>query len=220
MGPRYGPKFISASGPIFLAIAIDAYNNTALKQHLRRQTVLGAFSQSRPASGNPHMTDKIDQRPDNMKGNRMTVRILTAVSLCAAMVACAPQESRIKTTSSGYPEGVFANTTVGDVRNKVIAGCDMRGIAVEQTSDNSVICGKTVSGGDAVVAQLLVENAYSTTPEEKIRFTIYQIGSDVEISAHEWVESQMPFGQVRQVELNSNNQFNDMQRYLYSLGAS
>ena len=166
------------------------------------------------------MTDKTDQLPDNMKENRITIRIWATVSLCAAMVACAPQQSRIKTTSSGYPEGVFTNTTVDDVRNKVIAGCEMRGIAVEQSSDNSVICGKTVTGGDAVVAQLLVGNAYSTTPEEKIRFTIYQIGSNVEVSAHEWIESQMPFGQVRQVELNSNNQFNDMQRYLYSLGAS
>lgn len=133
--------------------------------------------------------------------------------------SCAPQEARIKTTGSGYPEGTFMNTTVARVRNKLIAACDSHGIMVSESTDNSVVCGKEMSGGQAVLAQVMIGNSYSTTPQDKIRFTIYQLGKNVKVSGHEWIETQMAFGQMQQMELNGNNQFNGVQRMLNSLGA-
>lgn len=132
--------------------------------------------------------------------------------------ACVAQEPRIKNTSSGYPEATFMNTSVSKVRNKLIAACDSHGIMVSESTENSVICGKEMSGGQGVLAQVLIGNSYSTTPQDKIRFTIYQAGKNVKVSAHEWIETQMAFGQMHQMELNSNNQFNSVERMLTSIG--
>jgi hypothetical protein len=65
---------------------------------------------------------------------------------------------------------------------------------------------------------MLIGNSYSTTPDQKVKFTIYQSGRNVKVSARQWIETQMAFGQMQRQELNSNNQFNDLQRMLYSIG--
>ncbi|MCL4315343.1 MAG: hypothetical protein M1527_00435 [Gammaproteobacteria bacterium] len=145
--------------------------------------------------------------------------LVVVVASVLALTACAPQQALLKSTVSGYPEGSFSNSTVEVVRSKLIDGCSSRGILVQEAAGNQVVCGKTMDGGDAVLAQMLVGNSYSTTPERKIRFVIYQSGSDVKVSAQQWIESQMAFGQVRRQELNSNNQKNDIQQFLFSLGA-
>lgn len=66
---------------------------------------------------------------------------------------------------------------------------------------------------------MAVGNSYSTTPQQKIRFIAYRTGSDVKVTAQQWIEIQMAFGQVRTQELNANNQINELQNYLFSLGA-
>lgn len=145
-------------------------------------------------------------------------RIVASLVL-VGLTACAPQQALIKQTSSGYPEGVFQNTTLDAVRSRLIEGCSSRGVLVQEASGNQVVCGKTMEGGDAVLAQMLVGNSYSTTPDRKIRFIMYQSGADVRVTAQQWIESQMAFGQVRRQELNGNNHRNDIQQFLFSLGA-
>ena len=75
-----------------------------------------------------------------------------------------------------------------------------KGILVQEASGNQVVCGKTMEGGDAVLAQLIVGNSYSTTPERKFRFIIYQSGADVKVTAQELIESQMAFAQMQKHE--------------------
>jgi hypothetical protein len=146
-------------------------------------------------------------------------KLVIASTFALLLSACAPQQALLKPTTSGYPEGIFSNASVDSVRSKLIDGCSSRGILVQEASGNQVVCGKTMEGGDAVLAQMLVGNSYSTTPERKIRFIIYQIGSDVKVTAQQWIESQMAMGQVRRLELNGNNHKNDIQQFLFSLGA-
>ena len=145
---------------------------------------------------------------------------LVCVSILALLLsACAPQQTLLKPTTSGYPEGVFSNTTVDSVRSKLIDGCSSKGILVQEVGGNQVVCGKTMEGGNAVLAKVLIGNSYSTIPEQKIRFIIYQTGFNVKVTAQQWIESQMAMGQVRRQELNSNNHRNDIQNFLFSLGA-
>ena len=145
-------------------------------------------------------------------------KLLIIASLFLLM-ACAPQQALLKPTSSGYPEGMFSNSSVEVVRSRLIDGCSSKGILVQEASGNQVVCGKTMDGGDAILAQMLVGNSYSTPPERKIRFVIYQLASDVKVTAQQWVETQMAFGQIKRHELNGNNHRNDIQQFLYSLGA-
>ena len=90
---------------------------------------------------------------------------------------------------------------------------------VIESSPNQVICGTTMKGGNAVLAQMAIGNSYSTTPQRKIRFTIYKIETNVKVTAQEWIETQMAFGQVQTSELKSNNQINSVQNFLFALGA-
>jgi hypothetical protein len=129
------------------------------------------------------------------------------------------QQPLVKQTMSGYPEGVFKNMSVEAAKSRIIDGCTQRGIFVQEANSNQVVCSKSLEGGDAVLAQFLIGNSYSTRPDVKIRFVIYQIGQDTKVSAQQWVETQMAFGQMRRIELNENNQKNDMQQFLFTLGA-
>lgn len=143
--------------------------------------------------------------------------LLVAVS--SVLTGCVTQEpGLVKPTTSGYPEETLAGTSVEQVKARIMDVCASRGVLVQETGSNHVVCGRTMTGGDAVLAQFLIGNSYSTTPERKVRFTVFQMGQNVRVTAQQWMETQMAFGQMRRTELNSNAQRNDIQRMLMSLG--
>jgi len=94
---------------------------------------------------------------------------------------------------------------------------DRQGVVVGQDS-NQVVCQKDLEPGNALLAQFLIGNEYSTTPVLKIRFSAAQIGIDTRVQVYEWLETQMAFGQVRTIEMNNNNEFNKVEQMLIQLG--
>lgn len=143
---------------------------------------------------------------------------LFAIVCVLLLSGCVAQQPRIKETNSGYPEAIFAKSSLAKVRNKLIEVCDTHGIPVLDSNENSVTCGKEMTGSDAVLGQMLIGNSYSTTPIQKIKFTLYQVSKGVKVSARQWFETQMAFGQMQQQEMNGNNQFNSVQNMLTSIG--
>jgi hypothetical protein len=143
----------------------------------------------------------------------------TVTALTLLLAGCATQPALVKQTKSGYAEGVFTGASVDDVRNRIMAGCSDGGFLVEDSSGNQVVCAKTLQGGQEVFARMLVGNAYSTTPQVKVRFTAFAVGSDVRVTGQSYVESQMPGGQVNRQELTSNRDRNDVQQFLFKVGA-
>lgn len=81
---------------------------------------------------------------------------------------------------------------------------------MESTTAN-VLCSKETPGGGAVMAQLLIGNAYSTTPLSKIRFSISKIDDGVKVWADAWIETQMPGGQLNQMAMTGNDVKNSIQ---------
>lgn len=146
------------------------------------------------------------------------LRGISVLFAAAVLVGCA-QQPLLKQTASGKPEGVFPASTQQEVKNLVTGSCARRGLMTMEYGQNQVECSKTLSGGDAFIAQMAVGNSYSTTPEHKVRFTFIQEGSDVRVIAHQWIESQMAYGQVRRQELNQAKHTNDVQGWLSSLGS-
>ncbi len=143
---------------------------------------------------------------------------IAMAGLILLLLAGCATEPPIAQTSSGRPEAVFRSTGVSDVQGKISQGCMNAGLVIYDASANQVVCGKTMEGGDAILAQLLIGNSYSTTPERRIRFTLAKVGSNVRVQAFQWYETQMAFGQVNRSELNSGKQFNEVQRFLYNIG--
>lgn len=144
--------------------------------------------------------------------------VIFAVTL-SAITGCMSQAQLVKQTASGYPEGVFKDAKVEDVKPKLIEGCSKIGAMVAQADNSQVVCQKTMEGGDAVLAQLLIGNSYSTTPVSFVRFVMYPSGNDVKVTGYQWIETQMAFGQVNRQELKGNNHINDLQNFLFSIGA-
>lgn len=144
---------------------------------------------------------------------------LIATLMTLALTACATPIDLKKETASGYPEGVFPRTTVETVKSKLMQGCSAKGVLVQDVQSNSVVCGKTMTGSDAMLATLTMGDSYSTTPERKVRFMIFKDGDNVKVTAQQWMELQMAFGQIRKQDLNANKQRNEMQDFLEQLGA-
>ena len=144
---------------------------------------------------------------------------LTAVLATIVLTSCAAQQPLLKQTASGYPEGVFQSTNVDTVRSKIMNACSSMGVMVQEATGNQVTCSKRLEGSQAILAQFAIGNSYSTPPEQKVKFIIYQIGPDVKVTAQQWVETQMPYGQMRRMELNSNDQNNGIQQMLFNVGA-
>lgn len=157
----------------------------------------------------------VRRRKENLIMNQSVLSLIISILL----FGCAAQQPLIKQTQSGYPEGIFKNTDIETVRSKIMDACVSRGIMVIESTPNQLVCGKTMEGGQAVLAQMLVGNSYSTTPQQKLRFIMYRIGDDVKVTVQQWIETQMAFGQVQTQELKSNNQVNDLQNFLFLLGA-
>lgn len=126
----------------------------------------------------------------------------------------------IASTPSGKPEAIFTSTSAEDISGRIASACMSQGLMVFDQSNYQVLCGKTMTGGDSVMAQLLIGNSYSTTPEQKIRFAIANTGSGIRVQASQWIETQMAFGQMRRQELNGGKHFNDVQNFLYSIGGT
>lgn len=145
------------------------------------------------------------------------MKTLLGVLALTVLVGCQTVQP-IKQTTSGRPEATFRDATAEEVSSKISVECLDRGIMVKEATSNVVVCGKTMEGGDAVLAQMLIGNSYSTTPEQNVRFNIIQNGNDVRVVAYQWIESQMAFGQVNRQELNGGNQFNEVQNLLYRIG--
>lgn len=145
------------------------------------------------------------------------IKYALATVLCAFVLGCA-QVPLNKVTQSGKPERVFANTKVVDIKSKLIDRCATAGLQIDDRGSNSVVCSKTLSGGDAVIAQIAIGNSYSTTPEQKVSFSITQRGNDVFVIATSmWIETQMAFGQMRRQDIANNKQINDVQNFLDSI---
>lgn len=153
---------------------------------------------------------------------KSVVRALAAAGGVAALLAatgCSTPVALLKQTQSGYAEGVFSNRPVDSVKSALIDSCVSRGYGIQDASPNQIICTQNLKEGEQILAQFMMGNAYSTPPQKKARFTIYQVGQNTKVVASLWVETQMAFGQVKQVELNAPAQVNSLQSMLFSLGA-
>ncbi|MHB9319094.1 hypothetical protein ACP3TG_08250 [Phytobacter diazotrophicus] len=144
-------------------------------------------------------------------------KVLMASAIIFSVVGCAGQAPLKKQTASGKPEAVYKNTQKSQVKDWITELCSSTGFMISESTDNTITCGKQQEGGQAILSQALIGNAYSTTPVSKTRFTLAQINSDTKVWADMWVETQMAFGQMQQVPITNNNVRNQVQDALDQL---
>lgn len=146
-------------------------------------------------------------------------KVIMFCSILFLMASCAANVPLIKETKSGFPEGTFRNTTIEEVKNKLIKKCASKGLVIDEASKNKLICSEELPPDKAAVAGMLFFGASSTTPITYIAFILYQSGDDANVVVHQWLEAQTKFGQNKKVSLTGNNNKNMAQKFLFNLGA-
>lgn len=138
--------------------------------------------------------------------------ILTlAISLTLAACAQVPLN---KQTASGKPEGLYPALSLEDVKSKLVEACNTRSLMVYEDSANAVVCGKVMDGSSAMLVQLAIGNGYSTTPVQKVRFSLSKSQYGVKVWADSWAETQMAMGQMQRMPLDNNQTKNGLQALL------
>ena len=142
---------------------------------------------------------------------------LLLVGLISVLLTGCAQETLKKQTSSGKPEIEFPNKTVDQVINGITEYCNDKGFIVEDQSKNYVVCSKEAEGAQGFFTQLAIGNAYSTTPQNKLRFSVSKKGNGAKVWLNAWSETQMAMGQVNRMPFEGNNAQNQMQDMLDTL---
>jgi len=129
--------------------------------------------------------------------------------------SCATPPARIAETPSGRPEVTISAVDLDKVGNEIVNEMQNVGYLLEDQSSNVLFFTREMEGGQAVAAQLLIGNSYSTTPKAEVRFTLSKGASVVRVVAHASMSTQMAFGQTNRQDMKGNNYwFNDIQGLL------
>lgn len=138
---------------------------------------------------------------------RATAAVLGGLLLTAASKPLLPPEVY-------FPEGSPTASS------KIAAMCMDAKYSVLASDDHQVVCSKQMSGFGGIMTQLVLGNAYSTTPQQSIRFQMIAWGTGTRVQFSAWAETQMPFGQIQRAPLNGRKITQELLTALYSRGAT
>jgi hypothetical protein len=146
------------------------------------------------------------------------------IRYCSALLllflsGCAFQQPLLKATPSGYPEGIVAGRPLEEIKSAIIAGCTKHKLQIFETRADQVVCGRAASGAEALFARTATGNSYAGSSEIRVRFTLYTSADGVIITANQWLETQMPFRALKKKDLTTNDVTNDIQQFLFDIGA-
>ena len=143
----------------------------------------------------------------------------------ALLSGCAMPPKRVAETSSGRPEVTINTTDLDLVKSEIINQMQSGNFFLQDDSKYRLLFTKEMEGGQAVMAQMLVGNSYSTTPVAEIAFNLSKQGNSIKVIEFSSFSTQMAFGQVNRQDMKGNNAwFNDfyniLQRVKYNVESS
>jgi len=143
--------------------------------------------------------------------------LIPFILLLAACSQPAPV-ARIAQTPSGYPEAVFSGISAQKLANKIAARCVERGHIVLNNSPTQVKCDLKMEESEVRWAKAFVGNPYASDIHEYSQYSLTKINGDIRVQYRQWIQLQMPYGQIKRHELNDPVRFNHVTQVLYSMG--
>jgi hypothetical protein len=114
-------------------------------------------------------------------------------------------------TDSGRPEVSINTSDTESVKAAIINKWLSSGYIVESESSHRLLMSKTLTGGGAIMAQMLFGNSYSTTPKAESDFSIYTNKGITRVIVTPYISTQMAMGQTKREDMTSNGDiFNDL----------
>lgn len=84
-----------------------------------------------------------------------------------------------------------------EVSGMLVNMCAEHNSTVIEQDSYHVVCSRQDNSLKGALAQVMIGNAYSTTPELKVRLNLVRQGANTKVIASQWIETVMAFGQVR-----------------------
>jgi hypothetical protein len=120
-------------------------------------------------------------------------------------------------TPSGTPEMLFSGKAL-EVVGELSSKCMDAHWKVINASGNEVVCEAPLSMGQSTMGQMLLGNSYSTAPRRFFRFNVVEIAGVSRVQASGWMETQMPFGQVKRVDFSGADFHNNVMGFMGAAG--
>lgn len=133
--------------------------------------------------------------------------------LAAGISGCGAQPELMRATQSGRPEATFRNANAATIRNELAMACAKSGSNTSST-EYTVACSKKNDSMRGMFAAALLGNACSSSPIERVEFTVNQAGNDVFVTARGMMQINKCFGEVHTVDYDNNNFRNAVQQGL------
>ena len=117
-------------------------------------------------------------------------------------------------TPSGYPEVTINSTNTKRIKELLLAHFASNGFTVLQDTQYTLNVSKPLEGSAAVLYQVALGNAYSSTPQMNISVTIAPLGSTTKVYGHIAVGMQGAFGQNQGTNLDRGKAGRELQTVL------
>ena len=103
-------------------------------------------------------------------------------------------------TPSGWPEAIFKNKSR------------------KSLSETRVKCDENISESVKEWGRMFLGTGHSSDIHAYIQFNLIKRGADTHVQVLNWMQLQMPGGQIRRKDYNTPFYNNDAQAYLYKIG--
>ena len=142
------------------------------------------------------------------------------IPLILLLAACSQPEpvAKIAQTPSGYPEAIFSGISAKDLSSKFAARCISKGFLLELQTEQKVVCEMPMSQDEIQWAKVFIGNQYSSDFHSYFQYSLVETSGKIRVQGREWVQLQMPYGQIRRREQNGPEYFNLLQQALYEMG--
>lgn len=121
-------------------------------------------------------------------------KLLALLALAGTLTGCA-------TGPQAPAPDVTINAPLAQVREALAAEMANRKATIVKLDDNLIVAEKPMEGNGALVSQLVLGNAYSTTPKGTVQFVLLQPQPDtVRVLGSASISTQMAFGQTNSME--------------------
>jgi len=122
-------------------------------------------------------------------------------------------------TPSGNPEVTINSSNKSRIKEQLISRFAANGFAIKQDTQYMLMVSKPLEGGDGMVYQLALGNAYSSAPEMNVSVTLAPVGKTTRVYGRIAVGMQGAFGQSQGTDLTRGKAGRELQVMLEQVKA-
>ena len=146
------------------------------------------------------------------------MKVLIPIILLLAACSQPAPVARIAEIPSGYPEAVFSGISAQKLADKFAVRCISKGHLIVVNTITQVKCEPRMTEENKNWAKAYIGNPYADNIHHFLGYNLVEISRKIRVQTREWIQLQMPYGQIKRHEMNSSEGFNQGINALYEMG--